>query len=326
MRILFVWTGVTSYMADCWRELQRRPGVELKIVVECVESGKEFDRGRVLQALDTCVVGDLPSDQPISRSSEQVNAWMNGWKPDVMFAVGWHSKVVRALVMKPEWADVPKVCCFDLPWRWKLRCIAAKFVLRPFLRHYAAAYVPGRACERYAKWLGFQRIHRGLFSIDQKRFGDGRRAGGRCGFMYVGRMAEEKRIDLIEAAFGRYRELGGNWSIDYYGGRNFKTPEELTQLYVEHACLVLASAFDPWPLVVLEAKASGCEVIMSDRCGNRFELDAHVTKFGDVEALAGKMLEVEKGCRREVEDEDLSMWTSEAWAERVMEIAEGLRG
>ena len=314
MRILFVWTGVTSYMADCWRELQRRPGVELKIVVECVESGKEFDKGKVLQGLDACVVeGALSNPFP-------------GWKPDVMFAVGWHSKVVRALVTEPEWADVPKVCCFDLPWRWKLRCIAAKFVLWPFLRHYAAAYVPGRACERYAKWLGFKQICKGLFSIDQKRFGDRERAGGRCGFMYAGRMAEEKRVDLIEAAFKRYRELGGNWSIDYYGGRNFKTPEELTQLYAEHACLVLASAFDPWPLVVLEAKASGCEVIMSDRCGNRFELNAHVVGFGDVEAMARKMLEVEKGCRREVEDEDLSMWTCEAWTERVVEIVRGSKG
>ncbi len=52
MKILFVWTGVTSYMADCWRELQRRPGVELKVVVERVDSGKEFDAEKVLAGLD----------------------------------------------------------------------------------------------------------------------------------------------------------------------------------------------------------------------------------------------------------------------------------
>ena len=34
MNILFVWTGVTSYMADCWRALASRPDVSLKIVIE----------------------------------------------------------------------------------------------------------------------------------------------------------------------------------------------------------------------------------------------------------------------------------------------------
>ena len=89
MKILFVWTGVTSYMADCWRELSRLPGVELKVVVEDVDSGKEFDRAQVLAGLD----GDI-----------------GGWRPDVVFAVGWHSRLVRGIVTRPDWRGIPKVC------------------------------------------------------------------------------------------------------------------------------------------------------------------------------------------------------------------------
>ena len=321
VRILFVWTGVTSYMADCWRKLQQLPGVELKVIVEPVTSGKEFDAARVLRGLDCTLV------------SSNVKPQTSNLKPDVIFAVGWHSKIVREIVTRKEWRDVPKVCCFDLPWRWQLRCIAAKFVLWPFLRHYSAAYVPGKACERYAKWLGFRKIYKGLFSIDEGRFevevrGEG---GQRKNFLYVGRMAPEKRIDLIERAYARYRELGGTWKIDYYGGKNFKGPEEMPRIYAEHACLVLASAFDPWPLVALEAKVAGCEVIQSDRCGNRLELDTRVVPFGDVEAMAREMLRVERAevkskseKGKSAEGRSFLTYDCGAWAKRTLEIAKEL--
>ena len=301
MKILFAWTGVTSYMADCWRELSRLSGVELKVVVEDVDSGKEFDRAQVLAGLD----GDI-----------------DGWRPDVVFAVGWRSRLVRGIVTRPDWRDVPKVCCFDMPWRWAPRCIAARWVLRPFLRNYVAAYVPGALCARYAKWLGFRDVRTGLFSIDVDRFRAARAGAARTGFLYAGRQSGEKRIDLIEAAHRRYRELGGTWPVDYCGGLNFVKPEDMPALYASHACLVLASAFDPWPLVVLEAKASGCEVIMSDRCGNRFELGARVVRFGDVEGMARAMLDVERGPARAGMEQALDFWSCAQWARRTLSFAE----
>ena len=99
----------------------------------------------------------------------------------------------------------------------------------------------------------------------------------------------------------------------------FVQPDELPRIYHDHACLLLASAFDPWPLVALEARTSGCEVIQSDRCGNRLELDTHVVKYGDVEMMAEKMLDVEHGAKagRSV---NLDEWDCAAWCERVMKI------
>ena len=117
MNILFVWTGVTSYMADCWRELSRREGVSLQVVVEQVASGRAFDAAKVLSGFDCRVVEDGRLPDGLAR-------------PDILFAVGWHSKVVREAVERTDWRGVPKVCCFDMPWRWSARCIAARFVLR----------------------------------------------------------------------------------------------------------------------------------------------------------------------------------------------------
>ena len=330
MKILFAWTGVTSYMADCWRRLQSAEGVDLKIAVENVCSGRAFDAGRVLSGLDCTIVGggaqDVAGDAALGGS-------LDDWTPDVVFAVGWHSAMVRELVRRSDWRNVPKVCCFDMPWRWSLRCLAARWVLRPFLRNYVAAYVPGRMCARYAKWLGFRNVRTGLFSIDMDRFRAARDASERKGFLYVGRMSAEKRVDIIEAAHRRYRELGGLWELDCYGqGGRFVQPDEMPRIYAKHACLLLSSAFDPWPLVALEASAAGCEVVMSDRCGNRFELPGvSVVRFGDVEAMAREMLRVERGNEDEkgnckAADDVLEKYDCRAWAERTLAFAMELTG
>ena len=318
VKILFVWTGVAGYMADCWRKLASHDGVELKVVVENVSSGRAFDADKVLRGICSVIVaGD-------SSGIAAANAFVDGWKPDVVFAVGWHSGVVRSIVTRPDWRNIPKVCCFDMPWRWSLRCIAARWVLRSFLRNYQAAYVPGRVCAKYAAWLGFPRIETGLFSIDGEKLRSARASAVREGFLFVGRYSSEKRIDLIEKAYRRYRELGGSWTLDCYGqGGKFAQPDEMPAVYASHACLLLASAFDPWPLVALEARTAGCDVIMSDRCGNRFELPGvDVVKYGDVEAMARAMRE-EEG-RRAVgrgEEGALKKYDCAEWAKRTLRLA-----
>ena len=327
MKILFAWTGVTSYMADCWRRLQSAQGVELKVVVDNVYSGRAFDVEKVFGGLDYAILsGGMKWDD-------------GGWRPDIIFAVGWHSHIVREIVRRRKFRDVPKVCCFDMPWRWLPRCICARWVLRPFLKNYVAAYVPGQSCARYARWLRFQRIETGLFSIDAEKLRSAHVPSERKGFLYVGRFSSEKRVDLIERAYRRYQELGGSWPLDCYGqGGKFIQPDELPSVYAEHACLLLASEFDPWPLVALEARTAGCEVIMSDRCGNRFELPGvRVVRYGDVEAMAHGMLKLEeefasrKGGGQDAECNGgvhaaLARYDCKAWAERTLRFAGELLG
>ena len=85
---------------------------------------------------------------------------------------------------------------------------------------------------------------------------------------------------------------------------------------------LMAAGLDPWPLVVLEAKAAGCEVIMSDRCGNRFELGAHVVRFGDVDVMARAMLSVERGPACAGAEQPLDFWSCAQWARRTLSFAE----
>ena len=318
MKILFSWTGVTSYMADCWRALQAEPGVELKVIVETAYSGKAFAAATTLAGLDyELVEQERAADCPIATLS-------SGFAPDVVFVGGWRSVTTRRVMA--AYAAAPQVFCLDMPWRWSLRCVAARWALHGFMKRFAAVYVPGEAAAKYARWFGFPqpRIHRKLYAIRQEKF---RAAGAavapesRRGFLFVGRHDPEKRIDLIERAHARYRELGGTWSVDYIGqGGRFVQADGMPQVYAEHACLLLASSFDPWPLVMLEAKAAGIEVIASDRCGDCDELGAFKVPYGDVEAMARQMLAVERGARAPVRD-DLNEYDCTAWVPRTLGLA-----
>lgn len=311
MKILFAWTGVTSYMASCWRALQALEGVSFSAVVENVESGSAFDVNKLFSSLDVTVVekGALAPEMG---------------KPDILFAVGWRSPMVRALVEREDWADVPKVCCFDMPFRKSLRCFVARFALQKYLRLFDAAYVPGVVAERYAKWLGFKKIERGLFSIDIGKFSAGRENKERKGFLYAGRFSPEKRVGDIKKAYEIYRSNGGKWEIVFCGqGGRLVSPDEMPSLYSQSGCLILASSFDPWPLVALESSAAGCSVIMSDKCGNRFELSSsRVFKCGDVRALAKLMLEAENAPR--FEENNIGQYDCAEWASRTLRIANEL--
>jgi len=301
MKLLFVWTGITRCAGDCWRALAAMPGVSLRLVIHAPRN-PELER-EVLRGLSYVIVEDgepLPSEP----------------KPDVLFAVGWHSPVVRHYVLRADWSAVPKVFCFDMPWRTGLRCMAARFVLWRYLRNFRVAFVPGASGARYARWLGFRRIVEGFLSIDLARFSLPRRQDA-AGFVYVGRDSPEKGLDVLRRAYRRYRERGGSWDLEFLHSTPYS---QLPACYASRACLVMASRHDPWPLVVLEALASGCEAIVSDRCMNRLELPARVVRFGDVEALADAMLAVERGEGRPRRI-PLDFWDAGRWADRVMRIA-----
>ena len=325
MRILFAWTGVASYMADCWRSLQRSSGVELRVVVEAADSGKAFAAEKTLAGLDYVLVEKAGADE------RWKDVLRGGWRPDVVFAGGWRSLTTRKVVAALQ--GVPKVFCLDMPWRWLPRCFAARFALRGFMRNFSAVFVPGRLSAKYARWLGFpeRRVFNCLYAVDQSRLCSAVAAvgkGGRRGFLFAGRFSPEKRVDLVEAAYARYRQIGGTWGIDYYGqGGKFAQADEMAAVYASHGCLLLASSFDPWPLVMLEAKSAGLEVIASSRCGNCDELGAVKVPYGDVEAMATAMLDVEHGVGRGNSPADVSKYDCPEWTRRVLDICrEVLRG
>ena len=330
MKILFVWSGVTSYMSDCWRTLAARADVELKIVIAERRGGygTAFRNEEVMRGLDWQLQTDA-----------RETSLTYGWRPDLAFIVGWHEPVCRAYAQDARLCDVPKVCCFDMPWEWRLRKLAARFVLAPYLRKFSAAFVPGEVAARYAHWLGFpdNRVYRGLFGIDTDRFAARETASGN--FLFVGRLSPEKRIDVLAAAYRAYRERTTDpCGLDVYGVgecepllrglpgvtlRGFVQPTALPQAYARARALVLPSAWDPWPLVVAESCAAGLPIICTDHCWNVPELvkgNGRVVKAGDVQALSGAMQDVSSldgsGGKALV-----AAYSCDKWVERILQMA-----
>ena len=135
-------------------------------------------------------------------------------------------------------------------------------------------------------------------------------------FLYIGRLAEEKGLfDLLEA-FARVRQQLPAASLDLVGSGvleaelrqraaqlgiasavtflGTKTPDDIGQLLMNSAAMILPSLREPWGLVVNEALSFGCPVVVSDICGCVPELVIDgVTGYsfpaGDVGALAQAM-------------------------------------
>ena len=314
MKILFVWSGLSGYMGDCWRELSGKDGVELKVSVDAQSSlsGGRFDANETLRDLDWSE--SLPKE----------------WAPDIVFTVGWRNSLCRAAALR-DWGDgVRKVCCFDMPWEWRLRKIAARFMLWRYLRRFDAAFVNGASARKYARWLGFreERIFTGLISTNLRRFGA--HIGGK-GFLYVGRDSPEKGLDILRAAHEMYRSRGGAWPLMMVNG---VSPDALGPIYAAADCFVLASRHEPWGVVLVEAAAAGLPIICTDACGARHEVvkgNGIVVKAGDVAAFAdamGRMGNEERGTGNgewgtvngELGRELAKPYSCEAWAERVLDI------
>lgn len=326
MKILFVWTGITSYMADCWRELKKAPGVELKIVVDPLSDAQTaFKAEREFQGLDYRLVGE--------KKLKEEGIDLGGWKPDVIFLVGWRSKVSRHFAEAKEFEGVKKICCLDMPWRWKLRCLLAPIFLRRYARRFVAAYVPGEFCAKYCRWIGFKRVEKGLFSMNLGKFIPHESDDY---FLYLGRYSPEKRLDVMLEGYRRYRARGGRNELRLYGKgealpegidqvegvkvSGFVAPEEVPRLLSKAAAFVLTSDFDPWPLVLLEAMGAGTKVIASTKCTNWPELGEKWGRFkaGDAEALAEKLGKVEA---LQVSDEALiAPYDCKSWTERTLKI------
>ena len=161
------------------------------------------------------------------------------------------------------------------------------------------AVVGGSRHASYLAALGFPqaRVRRFYDVVDNDRLYHRaqqlRRAGGAQlparYFLYVGRLAPEKNLAGLLAAYQRYRAGGGSWALILAGDgaerarltaqatssgyaadihfAGHKSSAELPLYYAFASCFVLPSTREPWGLVVNEAAACGLPVIVSDRCG-----------------------------------------------------------
>lgn len=348
MNIFFVWTGVPSYMLDCWRELASRPGVNVKLFLE-------IDRNDLPYAEKQCDGLDcsfFTKGEPIDKDKARQS--ISAFKPDLLVIVGWRARISRFVATDITFEGIPKLLAFDMIFEWKLRKLIAPMILSSYLKRFQGAFVPGDRTAFYSKFLGFKssQIHHGLFSIDTQNVREAviRRqalAGYPRSFVFVGRYAKEKRLDVLIKAYKLYRsKVDRPWTLNCYGRGageallrevdgimdcGYAEPAAMVDVYATNGAFVLTSEYDPWPLVIAEACAAGLPVICTEACGSHADLvrshyNGVVCGTNDAESIAEGMLWVHENESRirEIGERGLALvapYSKEQWAENFLQVS-----
>lgn len=154
-----------------------------------------------------------------------------------------------------------------------------------FIKGISECIVSGQPHSQLVKYLGFKgniKISKGVGILD---FGYGPKAKIRpnkvLNFLYVGRVSENKGIDLLLTFFEKNQNLHLNIvgsiedqkylniistkkNITYHG---YKNRHELKQIYSVNDVFVLASKIEPWGLVIEEALYHGLPILVSTKVG-----------------------------------------------------------
>ncbi|MEM8781486.1 MAG: glycosyltransferase family 4 protein [Planctomycetota bacterium] len=310
MRIAVCWSNISGYMAACWRELAARPGVDLHVIAYRPSASLPTAFGEQTMA-------GVPHDL-IDPENQLTADWLTGrvaeLEPDAVVVAGWLHPAYRAAITQRRLPGA-YLMGLDLPWMGTLRQRAAPLALRAYFRQIDRVLVCGERAWQYARRLGFAEaaITRGVYGIDYDGLAGALDArtqhpdGWPKRFLFVGRYAEVKGVDLLTEGYRRYRAAHDDpWELVCCGrgpmgntltaetgvtDAGFVQPADLPGHMGGAGAFVLPARYDPWPLVVVESCAAGLPVLCSEACGSAVENVRHlhsgyVFPTGSAEAVA----------------------------------------
>jgi glycosyltransferase involved in cell wall biosynthesis len=350
LSLVLCWPGISGYMAACWKALASRTGVRVSIIsTPCHNFTPELVAG-----LECHIMTDAQS-----ANAEYVAAWVRDRSPDVVSIGGWSTRAFKALTTNRAFRNIPFILAMDNPWIGTLKQQLAPIALRSFMRRFSCVVVPGERGWVFGRLLApvGVPVMKGLYGVDVVSLAPAADARARAAswpqrFLYVGRYANVKAIDVLVEGYRRYRDIVEDaWPLTCCGAGplsgmladepgvhdlGFVQPPQQPAVWEEHGVFVLASRFDPWPLVVVEACAAGLPVVCSEACGSAVELvrpyyngvtfaSESPTDLarGLAWAHANHSLLREMGRRSQ---ELAAPYSAEMWATRWMEIVRSITG
>lgn len=258
----------------------------------------------------------------------QVRRWLEHAPPHALVVGGWNLRSYWQAIGAARRLRIPVYARSDsqrLPGDGRWRSVLRQLVHRPMLRQLDGFLAAGIRSGEYLRSLGIpaRRIHIVPHTVDVQRFAAGQpqRAAIRAAFdaatrpvvLYVGRLIKPKRVDLlIEAMRGLPAHSAELWIVGdgpeqqalraqaeasgiAFVFLGFRNQSELPALYAAADLLVLPSDNETWGLVVNEALAAGCSVVVSPSVGCGPDLSAFAPAVAvappGVEGLRDQLLE-----------------------------------
>lgn len=221
--------------------------------------------------------------------------------PDVVYVSGWMDKGYLPVIEKLKALGTPIVVGLDTQWTGSLRQQLGSRLIKWIYkkRYFSYALVPGPMQYEYAARIGFGKTeilchllsgNTGLFKRAAQSLQHDKQVSYPKNFLYVGRFAQTKGIDILLQAFELYRnQYRGDWTLTCIGNGPManllesaqqKYPEAITlKAFSSQAALVdqarnagafvLPSREDPWGVVVHEFATAGLPLILSEFVGAR---------------------------------------------------------
>lgn len=341
-RVLVCWPRASGYMAACWRRLQEDPDFDLRIIAWDHRSGVDsevcFER-TLLDGLSHRFVD--PKQTGVGRV---VADEMESYQPTVVLLSGWHFAAYTNAIKKLPRGGPQVIMCMDTPWSGSASQRLCRFRHARLFRQVDDVLVAGERSWQYALQLGFrqEQVHRGVYAWDESVFERSiAKFATPHSFVYTGRLAPEKGLDVLVSAYNRYREqVDVPWELKVCGNgplRNlmqppirylgFTQPEQLPSVYANSSVVVLPSLYEPWGVALAEAMGSGLPAIATEACGAAIDLvrpywNGRLVATGSVDDLFEAMMwfhdqsEALPTMSRNAAS-SASGFTSSSWATRV---------
>ena len=283
MKIVIAWSQISGYMAAAWRALAAIPDVSVFLVAFASDVNAPFDFG---------LLGDIR--YRMLTAAEQADAALIrrlivDEKPDVLMVSGWSNPGFRAAVMDRALDGVPKLMTMDTQPRFDARQALGRYLRRGFFQKIDRVVAAGERSAICARYLGFEgrQIRVGFCGVDYGIFGgllDERRRGPwPRKFLFVARYAPEKAIDVLTAAYAKYRARAGAdaWDLVCCGrgpegkylnapgivDMGFVPPDRQAPVFADAGAFVMPSRYEPWGVAIAEGAAAGLPLVCSDACG-----------------------------------------------------------
>jgi glycosyltransferase involved in cell wall biosynthesis len=292
IKVLFCWTNISGYMAASWRALSKSSDLEVFVCAYKPGATAPFS-AKTMNGLNFRL---LDEDE-----RNDTSVWLNVLEehsPSIVVTVGWGQAWSRRLYSEARKRGAKTILTIDTPYWGTLKQKLAPLLLSSTFRNVDMIVGTGERAWQYSKRLRRSRpipIKRGLYGIDFDSFNNAYKMRSAHSewprsFLFVGRYSDEKGLDVLLEAYSRYRiSCEQPWELKLCGtGKDpqinaliqgaegvvdlgFQQPEDLPSIMADSGVFVLASRFDPWPLVVVEACAAGLPILCSEACGSSVE-------------------------------------------------------
>ena len=288
MRIAWLLPGINGPLEACLRALHELGDEQLVVYPESTEDAG-FLRDTAWDSAQAFHYAERLAWRGEPEASE-ISSRLAAFGPDAIVSATWSRPRAYRTAVRRRPEGVLTVLAMDNLWRGSLRQWLGRLGHRLYIDPlFDCVAVPSDRSEWFARRLGFgsDEVIRGFYSADTPLFDRGPRDGeellGRHSFLFVGRLVPQKAVDILAAAYRRYRELAAEpWDLHVVGIgpmeaelraipgvvlHGFLLPPALAELMHGVSAFVLPSRAEPYGLVVHEATAAGLPVLVSETAG-----------------------------------------------------------